>query len=164
MIAFRFIKELFGSRDIGEEGQTEQEYHEENKIDVEQDLKLFDDLQCVIDIWHNYLEIGEKQVPVNPKIDTQNEINYDTPLEAKNVVIHRKGATPSDKGYVVIPGNRGSYSYLVKPLEDNGWLSGYSLAHGAGRKMSRSKALANGKHHYENPKTLLKTDLDSRVV
>ncbi len=32
--------------------------------------------------------------------------------------LHRKGATPSDKGYVVIPGSRGDYSYLVKPLAD----------------------------------------------
>ena len=33
--------------------------------------------------------------------------------------LHRKGATPGDQGYVVIPGSRGDYSYLVKPVSDN---------------------------------------------
>ncbi|MCG7587162.1 RtcB family protein, partial [Photobacterium sp. OFAV2-7] len=34
--------------------------------------------------------------------------------------LHRKGATPADKGLVMIPGSRGDNSYLVKlqkPLE-----------------------------------------------
>jgi release factor H-coupled RctB family protein len=57
------------------------------------------------------------------------------------VWIHRKGATPSNTSdYLVIPGSRGSYSYLVKVNKDNISKSGYSLAHGAGRKMNRSKA------------------------
>ena len=92
------------------------------------------------------------------------EPKFDIPLTDKNVVIHRKGATPADKGYVVIPGSRGSYSYLVKPQEQNAWISGYSLAHGAGRKMSRTKALASGKSQYENTDSLTKTELDSQVV
>lgn len=51
--------------------------------------------------------------------------------------IHRKGAAPADRGLVVIPGSRSSYSYLVRPLGD-GAINASSLAHGAGRKVSRN--------------------------
>ena len=52
--------------------------------------------------------------------------------------LHRKGAAPADKGLVVIPGSRGDLSYLVKPKPTNKSL--FSLAHGAGRKLSRADA------------------------
>ena len=45
--------------------------------------------------------------------------------------LHRKGAAPSDCGLVIVPGSRGTLSYLVEPvgeLADFGW----SLAHGPG--------------------------------
>lgn len=42
--------------------------------------------------------------------------------------------------------------------------SGYSLAHGAGRKMARSKAYAIVKDQNPNPNHLLKTEFDSIVV
>ena len=51
--------------------------------------------------------------------------------------LHRKGATPSDGGLVVIPGSRGDFSYLVAPVPSPASL--YSLAHGAGRKWMRSE-------------------------
>ena len=162
LIAYRFLKELLGeNRDFTE---NEREFEdEENKIDLENDLKLLNRLECVIDIWHNYLEVGEKLIP-STHINPQDEACFETKCLKKKVVIHRKGATPADQGYVVIPGSRGAYSYFVKPLEENTWLSGYSLAHGAGRRMSRSKALTKGKHTYKNVESLLKTGLESRVV
>ncbi len=54
--------------------------------------------------------------------------------------LHRKGATPSDQGLVVIPGSRGDYSWLVEPIADASHASTtlWSLAHGAGRKWKRS--------------------------
>jgi release factor H-coupled RctB family protein len=56
--------------------------------------------------------------------------------------VHRKGAAKADQGLVVIPGSRGSLSYLVKPVRpDEANL--FSLAHGAGRKWQRS--LSKGK-------------------
>lgn len=69
----------------------------------------------------------------------------------EEVWIHRKGATPSTHSdYLVVPGSRGSYSYLVKVVKENVSKSGYSLAHGAGRKMTRSKALAMNKNKHPN--------------
>ena len=80
--------------------------------------------------------------------------------------LHRKGATPSDKGYVVIPGSRGDYSYLVKPLvskSDNLATSLFSLAHGAGRKWKRGECHGRLGHKYKR-EDLYRTALGSRVV
>ncbi|KAG0348285.1 hypothetical protein BG004_005513 [Podila humilis] len=89
-----------------------------HRLNAEQDaVKL-------LDIWHNNVE--HKMIssvdPVHP------------------CWIHRKGAAPSDRGLVIIPGSRGHFSYLVMP-EGNQDKNGYSLAHGAGRLLPRAKAL-----------------------
>jgi release factor H-coupled RctB family protein len=55
--------------------------------------------------------------------------------------LHRKGAAPSTVGPVIIPGSRGAFTYLVAP-RDAGDKSAFSLAHGAGRKWSRSDSRA----------------------
>lgn len=55
--------------------------------------------------------------------------------------LHRKGAAPSDRGPVVVPGSRGDLSFLVRPLPvAAAELSLSSLAHGAGRKLARHEA------------------------
>ena len=61
--------------------------------------------------------------------------------------IHRKGAAPHDRGPVVIPGSRGALSYLVRPTGD-GAHCGHSLAHGAGRKWTRSDARARMRERF----------------
>lgn len=102
---------------------------------------------CLVDIWHNNVVL--KQLSSNQT----------------NVHLHRKGAAPSDQGRVVIPGSRGTHSYLVEPLENNQESSGYSLAHGAGRAMSRSKARQQFGDKYPDAERLKITeDLDSHVV
>lgn len=53
---------------------------------------------------------------------------------------------------------------MIKVNKSNCHLSGYSLAHGAGRKMARSKAFAIVKESNPNPQSLLKTSFDSYVV
>lgn len=57
----------------------------------------------------------------------------------ENVMIHRKGATLARKDTIgIIPGSQGTKSYIVK---GKGNLNSFqSCSHGAGRKMSRSKA------------------------
>lgn len=79
--------------------------------------------------------------------------------------LHRKGAAPADAGPVVIPGSRGHYSYLVMPSKDNADLenAAYSLAHGAGRKWTRGKALQMGADN-KKPATLTTTSLGSKVI
>ena len=107
---------------------------------------------CLIDIHHNFVE------KCKVKVNDQSE-------EEDLAWIHRKGATPSNHSdFLVIPGSRGSYSYLVKVVKENLHMSGYSLAHGAGRKMNRSKAFALHKNKHPNASELLKTEFDSLVV
>jgi len=54
-------------------------------------------------------------------------------------VLHRKGATPADKGQIgIIPGSMKAGIYVTEGLGNEDYLS--SSSHGAGRKMSRKKA------------------------
>jgi release factor H-coupled RctB family protein len=74
---------------------------------------------------------------------------------------HRKGATPHS-GLAVVPGSRGSLSYLVA-AKGNPADFGYSLPHGAGRKWNRSDAKARLKDRYL-PTELVITSLGSSVI
>ncbi|MBP6123465.1 MULTISPECIES: RNA ligase RtcB family protein [Providencia] len=75
--------------------------------------------------------------------------------------LHRKGATPSDRGFVIIPGSRGDYSYLVAPHATEVSLN--SLAHGAGRKWMRTECKGRLSHRY-TPAQLSRTAFGSRVI
>lgn len=59
-------------------------------------------------------------------------------IDNKKIYIHRKGAAPSDIGYVVVAGSRGSKSYIVKPKTEQGLKYAFSISHGAGRRWARS--------------------------
>lgn len=79
--------------------------------------------------------------------------------------VHRKGAAPTDMGPVVIPGSRGTYSYIVCPKDIDMSENNYSVAHGAGRQLTRSKAHAKAvKRHGPDMQNLKTTDLGSRVI
>ena len=52
--------------------------------------------------------------------------------------LHRKGSSPANRGPSVLPGSRGTPTYLLKPLDTDIALD--SLPHGAGRRLSRSAA------------------------
>ena len=59
--------------------------------------------------------------------------------DGRTVIVHRKGATPADKGMLgIIPGSMASPAYIVEGKGDPDSLR--SAAHGAGRVMSRTKA------------------------
>ena len=61
-----------------------------------------------------------------------------------DVIVHRKGATPAGVGVLgVIPGSMGAPGYVVKGKGVAASLN--SAAHGAGRRMSRTKAKATFK-------------------
>ncbi|MEU4215800.1 RNA ligase RtcB family protein [Actinoplanes sp. NPDC026623] len=75
--------------------------------------------------------------------------------------LHRKGAAPGDGRDVLIAGTRGTRSYLV--AAHAGPAANHSVAHGAGRKMSRADALRRGraKHTVDE---LRRTPVGSLVV
>ena len=76
--------------------------------------------------------------------------------------LHRKGAVAAESDFVVIPGSRGSLSYVVKPTgdsENHAW----SLAHGAGRKWARSEARLRMRERFSVAE-LAQTGIGSRVI
>ncbi|MER5334592.1 RNA ligase RtcB family protein [Micromonospora sp. NPDC002717] len=77
------------------------------------------------------------------------------------IYLHRKGAAPGDGRDVLVAGTRGTPSYLV--AGHAGPEANHSVAHGAGRKMSRADALRRGraKHTVEE---LRRTPVGSLVV
>lgn len=99
---------------------------------------------------------GEKVIDVCHNSVTMRAISEQTRW------LHRKGAAPADQGPVVIPGSRGSLSYLVVPQGD---LAGcaWSLAHGAGRKWARSDCKRRLSHRY-SLESLSRTEMGSRVI
>ena len=99
--------------------------------------------KCLLDIFHN---------TVTP---------YGDP--ADDFWLHRKGAAPADKGIVVVPGSRGTLSYLVKPIEGTAETALTSLAHGAGRKWKRSEAKGKLSGRFKAG-DLTRTKLGGRVI
>ncbi|MCL1983099.1 MAG: RNA ligase RtcB family protein [Clostridiales bacterium] len=95
-------------------------------------------LRKTIDCSHNYLEKRE------------------------GVFIHRKGAVSTEIGPVVIPGSRGSLTYVVKPAE-NLWQTAYSISHGAGRIWARSLSRPRIRDKYDRD-TIRRNKYKGRVV
>lgn len=83
-------------------------------------------------------------------------------LNGERRFLHRKGAAPSNAGAVIVPGSRGSCSYLVMPDGEQG-PNLWSVAHGAGRKWNRSECKGRLRERY-SVESLRKTKLGSYVV
>ncbi|MEV4828395.1 RNA ligase RtcB family protein [Micromonospora sp. NPDC049257] len=75
--------------------------------------------------------------------------------------LHRKGAAPGDGRDVLVAGTRGTRSFLV--AGHAGPAANYSVAHGAGRKMSRADALRRGRAKHTVAE-LRRTPVGSLVV
>jgi len=93
----------------------------------------------VIDSFHSVIDCKKTIANSTDMINIHH--NYAT-LEnhfGENVWVHRKGATSAKEGQVgIIPGSQGTASYIVSGLGNRD--SFESCSHGAGRKMSRTKA------------------------
>ncbi len=77
--------------------------------------------------------------------DVENHHNFawkethDTPGGPREVIVHRKGATPAGEGVLgIIPGSMATPGYVVRGKGDTASLE--SASHGAGRVMSRTQA------------------------
>jgi tRNA-splicing ligase RtcB len=73
------------------------------------------------------------------RIENHHNFAWKEQFEGKEVIVHRKGATPAGKGVLgMIPGSMVDPGYIVRGrgLEE----AVNSASHGAGRKMSRSQA------------------------
>lgn len=74
---------------------------------------------------------------------------------------HRKGAVAAGHGIVIIPGSRGTLTYLVRPVGDLR-SSLFSLPHGAGRKWQRGDCRVKLDKRYR-PDDLFRTELGGHV-
>jgi release factor H-coupled RctB family protein len=104
--------------------------------------KLKTEGRRVIDVCHNFVE------PVR--------------IGGCECWLHRKGAAPSTAGLVVIPGSRGAFTYVVSPVLPREY-SAWSLAHGAGRKWSRSDSRGRLEKRF-SARDLERTELGSSVI
>jgi len=100
--------------------------------------------ECVWDGCHNSIQRVSGILPDSP------------------AYVHRKGAVENNGSPVVIPGSRGALSYLVKPIGD-GAAHAWSLAHGAGRKWSRSETRLRMRERF-GVMELVQTPLGGRVI
>ena len=97
---------------------------------------------------------GELGEPIVDECHNQVEVR-------DGLYLHRKGAARGDGRHVLIAGTRGTRSYLV--AAHAGAEANFSVAHGAGRKMSRADALVRGRAKY-TVEELRRTPVGSFVV
>lgn len=82
-----------------------------------------------------------RHLGVEVLLDIENHHNFawQESHGGEELIVHRKGATPADKGVLgIIPGSMGTPGYVVRGKGVEASL--LSAAHGAGRKMSRTAA------------------------
>ena len=85
-----------------------------------------------------------KQLGKKPLTMVENHHNFawKEKWEGKDVIVHRKGATPAGKDVLgIIPGSMTAPGFIVKGKGETAAVN--SASHGAGRKMSRTKAMAS---------------------
>ena len=83
--------------------------------------------------------LGYNSHEINTLIRNMVNENHNHAVVDKNKVLHRKGATPAEKGQIgIIPGSMKTGVYITEGLGNPHYL--YSASHGAGRKMARKAA------------------------
>lgn len=125
----------------------------------------------VVDIWHNNVE-RVKWPPSPPTsvaptlVNATNQLALDGSAKLqKYVYIHRKGAAPTyhpetnlPLSVMPLPGSRGTPTLILQPSFSTstswGLKNALSLAHGAGRSMSRAKALSSLSQKYKGQNIL----------
>ncbi len=112
-----------------------------------------------------------KAIKKKPAVVIENHHNFawretvEIDGEIKDVIVHRKGATPAGKGVLgIIPGSMGDSGFVVRGKGNNESVN--SASHGAGRVLSRSAAKKSitktmrNKYLKERGITLIGGDLD----
>ncbi|HSU49141.1 MAG TPA: RtcB family protein [Segetibacter sp.] len=88
---------------------------------------------------HNKIakELGRQPVKM---VENHHNFAWKEMYEGKEVIVHRKGATPAGKDVLgIIPGSMTAPGFIVKGKGETASIN--SASHGAGRKMSRTAAL-----------------------
>lgn len=84
-------------------------------------------------------QLGRKPITM---VENHHNFAWKEMWEGKEVIVHRKGATPAGKGVLgIIPGSMTADGFIVKGKGETASVN--SASHGAGRKMSRTRAIAS---------------------
>jgi tRNA-splicing ligase RtcB (3'-phosphate/5'-hydroxy nucleic acid ligase) len=84
-------------------------------------------------------QLGRKPVKM---VENHHNFAWKEMLDGKEVIVHRKGATPAGKDVLgIIPGSMTADGFIVKGKGEVAAVN--SASHGAGRKMSRTRAIAS---------------------
>lgn len=79
------------------------------------------------------------------RVENHHNFAWKEKWEGREVIVHRKGATPAGKGVLgIIPGSMASPGFVVKGRGEPASVN--SASHGAGRKLSRTAALKTVTH------------------
>src|SRR5690606_36032343 len=74
------------------------------------------------------------------KVENPHKFAWKEVLNGKQVIVHRKGATPAQEGVMgIIPGSMATPGFLVRGKGEEAAIN--SASHGAGRLMSRTQAI-----------------------
>ena len=88
-------------------------------------------------------QLGRKPIKM---VENHHNFAWKEKWEGKDVIVHRKGATPAGKDVLgIIPGSMTATGFIVKGKGEAASVN--SASHGAGRLMSRSKALQSITHN-----------------
>jgi len=119
-------------------------------LDSEEGQLYLNEMQYCVEFAHMSRNLMVKNIcesidAIIPNVEYESPIDISHNFAAmenhfgKNVMVHRKGATKAYEGQLgIIPGSQGTASYIVEGLGNPE--SFKSCSHGAGRKMSRTKA------------------------
>ncbi|KAF2145393.1 uncharacterized protein K452DRAFT_283753 [Aplosporella prunicola CBS 121167] len=176
LIALRFLACLEPGESAWELGRNDSESQNNASADIKA-ARARVQQRKVVDIWHNNVQrvVWPPQPPslsttlpqtttaeVTSAINELSIANADpstpTPTHA---YIHRKGAAPTTSpttalplAILPLPGSRATPTAILSPAfsDKTAWgaSNGLSLAHGAGRAMSRAKALSSLSSKYKN--------------
>jgi RNA-splicing ligase RtcB len=174
LIALRFLSCLEPGNESWELGRSDTEGSEVDAVAIAHARNILQERK-VVDIWHNNVErvLWPPSPPAAVKedamssemIEATGNLKLDgTPLQ-NHVWIHRKGAAPTyDPEYKLplnllpLPGSRGTPTLILKPTFSTstswGLKNALSLAHGAGRAISRHKALSSLASKYKGQNIL----------
>ena len=89
---------------------------------------------------HERMAIGLRETPLAMIENHHNFAWKEQDANGNDVIVHRKGATPAGKDVLgIIPGSMTAPGFIVKGKGETASVN--SASHGAGRKMSRTRAM-----------------------
>ncbi|KAH6615183.1 tRNA-splicing ligase RtcB-domain-containing protein [Boeremia exigua] len=171
LIALRFLACLEPGNENWQLGVSDPDSSTDIHLTMIEESKLALQARKVVDIWHNNVERVQWPPSALPSSAsglaevTSNLSLKENERTQEYVYIHRKGAAPTydprthlPLALLPLPGSRGTPTLILQPSfsEATSWglKNALSLAHGAGRSMSRAKALSSLSQKYRGQNIL----------